>query len=347
MSAEGEEAAAAAAGGAGSGLCWASLFSCLGLACSYVGSLYVWKSHLPRDHPAVIKRRFTSVLVVSTFSPLFIWVWKEVTGIKPDASLLTLMGFRLEGILPATLLPLLLTVILFLGPLIQLSMDCPWDMVDGLRVAFDPRFWVLCLTDMRWLRNQVIAPFTEELVFRACMVPMLVPCTGVGLAIVTVPVLLHRDLRSLHRVPLHPNRTPHWAGSLPLLLQLRRIPRGGRSPGALAVFPGGLLLPAGRGSLLPPPPPHDGPGFLWTPAHMLPLQTDLSRRRPPQLFLVLLTAQWHPCYEHTLVPHTLSGRSALCPSWFPDAVLLCSWEGQELPPFPERLLTSTPFAVGG
>ncbi|XP_058015977.1 CAAX prenyl protease 2 isoform X1 [Ahaetulla prasina] len=188
MSAEGEGEAAAAGGVGGSGLCWVSLFSCLGLACSYVGSLYVWKSHLPRDHPAVIKRRFTSVLVVSTFSPLFIWVWKEVTGIKPDASLLTLMGFRLEGILPATLLPLLLTVILFLGPLIQLSMDCPWDMVDGLRVAFDPRFWVLCLTDMRWLRNQVIAPFTEELVFRACMVPMLVPCTGVGLAIVTCPL---------------------------------------------------------------------------------------------------------------------------------------------------------------
>ncbi|XP_007439099.1 CAAX prenyl protease 2 [Python bivittatus] len=98
------------------------------------------------------------------------------------------MGFRLEGILPATLLPLLLTVILFLGPLIQLSMDCPWDLVDGLKVAFDPSFWVLCLTDMRWLRNQVIAPFTEELVFRACMVPMLVPCTGVGLAVLTCPL---------------------------------------------------------------------------------------------------------------------------------------------------------------
>ncbi|XP_060614353.2 CAAX prenyl protease 2 isoform X2 [Anolis sagrei] len=170
------------------GLCWASLFSCLGLACAYVGSLYVWKSHLPRDHPAVIKRRFTSVLIVSILSPLFIWIWKEVTGIKPGTSLLALMGFRLEGIVPATLLPLLLTMVLFLGPLIQLSMDCPWDLVDGLKVAFDPNFWVLCLTDMRWLRNQVIAPFTEELVFRACMLPMLVPCTGLGPAIFTCPL---------------------------------------------------------------------------------------------------------------------------------------------------------------
>ncbi|EMP25850.1 CAAX prenyl protease 2, partial [Chelonia mydas] len=141
-----------------------------------------------RDHPAVIKRRFTSVLIVSGLSPLFVWLWKELTGIKPGISLLVLLGFRLEGIVPATLLPLLLTMVLFLGPLIQLSMDCPWDWVDGLKVMFDPHFWVLCLSDMRWLRNQVIAPLTEELVFRACMLPMLIPCTGLGPAIFTCPL---------------------------------------------------------------------------------------------------------------------------------------------------------------
>lgn len=38
-----------ALGGPGPGLCcWVSVFSCLSLACSYVGSLYVWKSELPR-----------------------------------------------------------------------------------------------------------------------------------------------------------------------------------------------------------------------------------------------------------------------------------------------------------
>ncbi|XP_077313399.1 CAAX prenyl protease 2 isoform X3 [Lithobates pipiens] len=171
-----------------SGLCRVSILCCLTLACSYVGSLYVWKSDLPRDHPAVIKRRFTSVLIVSSLSPLFLSVWKELTGIKTDAAFLSLMGFRLECILTATVLPLLLTMILFLGPLVQLSMDCPWDFLDGLKVAFDPRFWILCITDMRWLRNQVIAPLTEELVFRACMLPMLVPCTSPGTAIFTCPL---------------------------------------------------------------------------------------------------------------------------------------------------------------
>ncbi|XP_006230853.1 CAAX prenyl protease 2 isoform X5 [Rattus norvegicus] len=173
----------------GPGLCcWVSVFSCFSLACSYVGSLYVWKSELPRDHPAVIKRRFTSVLVVSSLSPLCVLLWRELTGIQPGTSLLTLMGFRLEGIFPAALLPLLLTMILFLGPLMQLCMDCPCDLTDGLKVVLAPRSWARRLTDMRWLRNQVIAPLTEELVFRACMLPMLAPCTGLGPAVFTCPL---------------------------------------------------------------------------------------------------------------------------------------------------------------
>ncbi|TRZ10315.1 hypothetical protein HGM15179_016793 [Zosterops borbonicus] len=141
-----------------------------------------------RDHPSVIKRRFTSVLVVSGLSPALVWLWKELTGVKADTPLPALLGLRLEGLVPATLLPLLLTMILFLGPLIQLSMDCPWRWLDGIRVALDPRVWALCLGDVRWLRNQVVAPLTEELVFRACMLPMLVPCTGPGPAVLACPL---------------------------------------------------------------------------------------------------------------------------------------------------------------
>lgn len=170
------------------GLCWVSVLSCLLLACSYVGSLYVWRSDLPRDHPTVIKRRFTSVLVVSALSPFFVWTWREFTGVRTGASLLALMGLRVEGLAPAIVLPLLLTMVLFLGPLLQMAMDCPWSFMDGIQVAFDPWFWTLCVSDMRWLRNQVVAPLTEELVFRACMLPMLVPCAGPLAAIFTCPL---------------------------------------------------------------------------------------------------------------------------------------------------------------
>ncbi|KAG7484956.1 hypothetical protein MATL_G00055640 [Megalops atlanticus] len=170
------------------GLCWVSVLSCLLLACSYVGSLYVWRSELPRDHPAVIKRRFTSVLIVSALSPLFVWTWREYTGLKPGPSLLALMGIRLEGFLSAAVLPLVLTMALFLGPLTQLALDSPWGLIDGIKLGFDPWFWALCVGDMRWLRNQVVAPLTEELVFRACMLPMLVPCAGPTTAIFTCPL---------------------------------------------------------------------------------------------------------------------------------------------------------------
>lgn len=43
------------------GLCWVSVTSCLLLACSYVGSLYVWRSDLPRW-----EKRWRDALSVST-----------------------------------------------------------------------------------------------------------------------------------------------------------------------------------------------------------------------------------------------------------------------------------------
>ncbi|XP_032871152.1 CAAX prenyl protease 2 isoform X1 [Amblyraja radiata] len=174
--------------GAGAGLCSVSVASCLLLACGYVGSLYVWRSRLPRDHPTVIKRRFTSVLVVTALSPLWVWLWRQYTGFKTGPSLLMLMGVHSEGIFAAACFPLLLTMVLFLGPLIQLLMDYSWDFNDGLKMFLDPRCWGQCLVDIRWMRNQVVAPLTEELVFRACMLPMLVPCTGLGRAIATCPL---------------------------------------------------------------------------------------------------------------------------------------------------------------
>ncbi|XP_061200410.1 CAAX prenyl protease 2 isoform X1 [Neopsephotus bourkii] len=292
---------------AGPGPCWAAVLACLSLACSYVGSLYVWGSPLPRDHPSVIKRRFTSVLVVSGLSPAFVWLWKELTGVKLDTPLPALLGLRLEGLVPATLLPLLLTMILFLGPLIQLSMDCPWRWLDGIRVAFDPRFWALCLGDVRWLRNQVVAPLTEELVFRACMLPMLVPCTGPGPAVLacplffgvapvptglyqqhlhvsSFPVLLHRRLRRLHGLPLPQDRSPGGPGAVSFLLQLHGLPGGGGGTGAPPAPSAAALLPAGGPALPPAPAPPHRAGFLRGDPGLCP-----APRGPPCL---LLTRVW-------------------------------------------------------
>ncbi|KAL4648197.1 CAAX prenyl protease 2 [Arapaima gigas] len=73
--------------------CWTSAVACFLLACCYVGSLYVWRSELPRDHPDVIKRRFTSVLVVSALSPALVWTWTEFTGTRVSCFITHLSNF--------------------------------------------------------------------------------------------------------------------------------------------------------------------------------------------------------------------------------------------------------------
>uniref|UniRef100_A0A8C2IHB0 CAAX prenyl protease 2 n=1 Tax=Cyprinus carpio TaxID=7962 RepID=A0A8C2IHB0_CYPCA len=56
-------------------------------------------------------------------------------------------------------------------------------------VKADSRSWIKCVKDLRWLRNQVMALLTKEFVFRACMIPMLVPCTGFRATIFISPLL--------------------------------------------------------------------------------------------------------------------------------------------------------------
>ncbi|XP_078728048.1 CAAX prenyl protease 2 isoform X1 [Lampetra fluviatilis] len=114
--------------------CAQSVPACLLLACLYVGSLYVWRHEMPRDHPDVIKRRFTSVLVVSALAPFYLWLWSADQENQSWGSLLETMGIHTRGLLPAIVLPLLLTAVLFLGPIVQLTLDCPWDFVSGVKV---------------------------------------------------------------------------------------------------------------------------------------------------------------------------------------------------------------------
>uniref|UniRef100_A0A3Q4M0V5 CAAX prenyl protease 2 n=1 Tax=Neolamprologus brichardi TaxID=32507 RepID=A0A3Q4M0V5_NEOBR len=162
--------------------CFLGLLSCLFLAGLYVGSLYVWRSSSPRDHPSVIKRRCASVLLVSVVSPAVVKTWIHWA----DVSVWELMGLRMDGLVAASILPLLLTMV---------SQGIPYliNLILAAHVCFhalpsDVQSWRRCAGDAVWLRNQVVAPVTEELVFRGAMLPMLVPCTGPTGAIVTAPL---------------------------------------------------------------------------------------------------------------------------------------------------------------
>ncbi len=79
-------------------------------------------------------------------------------------ALLAALGLRTPGLLPAAILPLALTAVLFAGPLLQLAAD---------RRRWQPR---LALPLPVLLRNLVVAPLVEEFVFRSCMLSYLLAC---------------------------------------------------------------------------------------------------------------------------------------------------------------------------
>ncbi|XP_068572713.1 CAAX prenyl protease 2-like [Cebidichthys violaceus] len=137
--------------------CWVCVLSCLLLACLYVGSLYVWRSSLPRDHPSLIKRSCASVLLVSALSPAVVKAWMHWADVK-------------------------------VFYLVHSAMDNPDGFTGELQSALNVQSWMLCVGDAVWLRNQLVASVMEDLVFRGAMLPMLVPCTGPTAAIFIAPL---------------------------------------------------------------------------------------------------------------------------------------------------------------
>lgn len=136
------------------------------LGVSYVASLYVWRSNLDRDHPDTIKRRFISAAFMTVVSPFFVYNFGS-PSLLARYSLAEIIGLRLPGLALASVLPLMLTMVLFLGPTVMLLCD------ERARVYCIPMFWRQSFQDWIWWRNHVVAPFSEEFTFRACMVPVL------------------------------------------------------------------------------------------------------------------------------------------------------------------------------
>ncbi|CAH3029166.1 unnamed protein product [Porites evermanni] len=158
------------------------IISCLVLSVAYVASLYVLKSPYPRDHPKTIRQRFRSVFVVSLMSPLYVWLWADGTSDKTALSLWKYLGIHLQSIFIAILFPLLLTMILFFGPTMLLYFSREFVSVKGFLEY--PSSWVNSIN----LRNYLVAPLSEEFVFRACLLPMLVPGFGNVMPIFICPL---------------------------------------------------------------------------------------------------------------------------------------------------------------
>uniref|UniRef100_A0A336M742 CAAX prenyl protease 2 n=1 Tax=Culicoides sonorensis TaxID=179676 RepID=A0A336M742_CULSO len=143
------------------------LATCLLLAVLYVASLYIWNSEHNRDHPTTIKKRFVSVSVIMLIAPIFLYLHFREDITMGKVTLWQLLGIRSEKLGLAFLLPLLLTVLLFLGPISIQIKNGVW------RIYVAPAYWFNSFRDLIWIRNHIVAPLSEEFTYRACMMPVL------------------------------------------------------------------------------------------------------------------------------------------------------------------------------
>ena len=147
----------------------------------YVGSLYVWKHKIRwvicsllaakcnasplflRNDPTTIKLRFISVTFTCVFATILVWMFVP----REDGErLCDQLGSCIHEIsfMSVFVIPLIITAILYLGPLVVLKDTYTLsEFKDHLREEFSP-------TDLTFLRNYVVAPISEDFIFRAVMV---------------------------------------------------------------------------------------------------------------------------------------------------------------------------------
>ncbi|XP_040566558.1 CAAX prenyl protease 2 [Lepeophtheirus salmonis] len=163
---------------------WSSGIPAFALGCIYVLSLYVWRSDIKdRNHPNIIKRRFISAFLTTLVAPWFVYAFGHVPLLEKHG-LLNVLGIRFSGFIPALIIPLFLSLILFLGPFVSLVLSIQGDFVSNFLqyLSAELRSWI-------WWRNHIVAPFTEEFTYRACMIPILIGYFGPKASILVSPLL--------------------------------------------------------------------------------------------------------------------------------------------------------------
>jgi len=199
-----------------------SLFSCLLFASIYVLSLYLWsnKNRYNRSDPSVIKRRFISVFITCFICLILVYnLSNNSENINSSFTLFEWIGikFDLFNLCKATFIGILLTCILFAGPLVQylissLYLNFKFNEYDNnyyhhhhhhqtTRYSTIKRLinqFIIELKDLTFWRNYIVSPFTEEFVFRSCMLPLLVNHFGFGYSCMIAPLFF--GIAHLHHI---------------------------------------------------------------------------------------------------------------------------------------------------
>lgn len=157
---------------------YGAVLASLGLSSLFVVSLYVVDPGLSRNHPKTVRRRLLAIVGVCFCSPVYLWLFSDAQA-QDGQSMLELLGVHTsEGLLSALLVPVLLVLVLYAGPIVQCLSDgdYPFEHIASERGDLVTR-------------NYIIAPFAEEFVFRACMMPLLLPTLGPQWTIICSPLL--------------------------------------------------------------------------------------------------------------------------------------------------------------
>ncbi|TXG58286.1 hypothetical protein EZV62_016115 [Acer yangbiense] len=170
-----------------------AVIACVFLTLFYVAILYAPTLILRLPPPSSLKnfliRRFVCAAISSVVSLLFSALILPIR-IEEASSLVGVYGIRSDHMWQAVVFPLSLTSLMYAGSLVLKSMSLlkSWkkNMNDGGGVSSDCiksalqtflDYMISMASDVMAWRNYVVAPLTEELVFRACMIPLLL-CGG-------------------------------------------------------------------------------------------------------------------------------------------------------------------------
>ncbi|KAJ2794786.1 CAAX prenyl protease [Coemansia helicoidea] len=123
-----------------------------------------------RDHPRIIRRRMwgagAATLASLGISGVLLRRWQPAQDGGAAAAALTALGLGVRAALPSAAVSLVLVCVLFLGPLVLDNLDgaFAWDRLKRVPQSL----W----GQPEHLRNYVVGPATEELVFRSAVVAL-------------------------------------------------------------------------------------------------------------------------------------------------------------------------------
>lgn len=164
-----------------------AVVACAAMAVSYVAVLYaptvILRFPPPTSLRSYFHRRFACAAIASAASALATASLLRVWSLGDFADMFAVFGIRKDHLIQAMAIPLLLTSLVYAGSFVARL----WHLVSswggdggeaGIGCAQRLALWIqAAANDVMVWRNYVVAPFTEELVFRACMIPLLL-CGG-------------------------------------------------------------------------------------------------------------------------------------------------------------------------